>query len=88
MPYVRRDNQGTVKGVFNRSNPSAMEFISDKDQEVVAYLNPPPEAPTPRAEKVQESIDKDAFSDGLVDFLAAKFSITRAEVIADIKSRV
>lgn len=42
MPYVQRDEEGAVKGVFaNPQEGYADEFLEDENSEVVAFLNPP-----------------------------------------------
>jgi len=47
MPYVERDENGTIKGVYlNLQEGYAEEELDDADPEVLAYLNPPPPIPT------------------------------------------
>lgn len=46
MPYVQRDENNTVNGVFANLQPGyAEEFLAEDDAEVVAYLTPVPAAP-------------------------------------------
>ena len=45
MPYVQRDENGGVKGLYaNLQAGYAGEFLADDDAEVVAYRKPPPSA--------------------------------------------
>ncbi len=42
MPYVQRNQNGVVKGLFhNRQEGIPEEFLEDYHPEVVAFLNPP-----------------------------------------------
>lgn len=48
MPYVERDTNGIVKGLYANPQPGyAEEWIEDDDTEVIAFLNPttPPDPP-------------------------------------------
>lgn len=46
MPYVQRNENGTVNGVARWETMGvAEEFLVDDDPEVVAFLNPPPPIP-------------------------------------------
>lgn len=41
MPYVQRDRDSEVKGVYNRLQKGyAEEFLPNENAEVLAYLNP------------------------------------------------
>ncbi|MBY5698515.1 hypothetical protein [Rhizobium leguminosarum] len=43
MPYVQRDEQGNIIGVYANLQPGyAEEFLPDDDQDLLAYLSPPP----------------------------------------------
>ena len=43
MPYVSRDESGSVNGVYANPQPDyAEEYLPDDDPEVLAFLNPPP----------------------------------------------
>lgn len=42
MPYVQRTD-GTITGIFaNMQDGYAEEFLADENEEVVAFINPPP----------------------------------------------
>jgi hypothetical protein len=52
MPYVSRDESGTVNGTYAVAQPGyAEEFLPDDDPEVIAFLEtvnqPPPSTPPP-----------------------------------------
>lgn len=38
MPYVQRDDNGSVKGTFNVPQEDASEFLLDNDAEVISFL--------------------------------------------------
>lgn len=40
MPYVKRNEQNKISGIYSREQEFATEFLPDDDVEVVAYLNP------------------------------------------------
>lgn len=41
MPYVERDEHGTVKGCYASPQPEyAEEWLDDDDPEIIAFLNP------------------------------------------------
>ena len=43
MPYVSRDSNGAINGMFaNKQTGFAEEYLPDDDPQVVAFLNPPP----------------------------------------------
>ena len=43
MPYVQRNAQAKVTGLFAKLQPGhAEEFLDDTNAEVIAYRNPPP----------------------------------------------
>lgn len=51
MPYVERDGNGDITGIFAIEQPGiAEEFIGNNDPDVVAFRNPLP--PTPRQQIV------------------------------------
>ncbi len=54
MPYVERDGEGKVKGLYARPQEGIpKEYLPQDDAEVVAYRNPPPTTmETKRAEDV------------------------------------
>jgi hypothetical protein len=46
MPYVSRNDQAGINGVYANLQPGyAEEFLPDDDPEVVAFLNPAPAPP-------------------------------------------
>jgi hypothetical protein len=47
MPYVQRDIEGRICGVYANLQPGyAEEFLDDNDPAVLAFLNPPPPVPS------------------------------------------
>lgn len=74
MPYVQRDASGAICGIYaNRQDGFAMEFLSDTDREVVAFLHPP--APLP------DISDRQFFQQ-----LAVQGVITQDEALAAVKT--
>lgn len=42
MPYVSRDDNGNINGLYANLQPGfAEEYLPDDDPEVVAFFNPP-----------------------------------------------
>jgi hypothetical protein len=42
MPYVSRDENGSINGLYSNLQPGyAEEFLPDDNPEVMAFLNPP-----------------------------------------------
>lgn len=42
MPYVQRDENNNIIGVFNREQPGfAEEWLEPDDPEIIAFYNPP-----------------------------------------------
>ena len=82
MPYVRRDENGDVTGVFNVKQPRvAEEFLTDTDPEVVAFRTPPPPL-TPRQQIINKLRADPIFKAGILDGFEAR-GITDRDLILD-----
>ena len=56
MPYVQRDGNNAVVGVYAQAQPGyAEEWLEDDDAEVVAYLAPP-ETAAPEPQTATEKL--------------------------------
>ena len=75
MPYVQRDTSGAVCGVYVNPQPGyAIEYLSDADPLVIAFLNPPPPVP-------QSISDRQFFQQ-----LAVQGVITQVEALSAVKT--
>jgi hypothetical protein len=51
MPYVQRDDEGNITGIFANPQPGfAEEYLPDDDPEVVAFLENQENPPAPTVE--------------------------------------
>lgn len=65
MPYVERDGNGDITGVFNVKQPSiAEELLADNDPEIVAFRTPPPPPPKSAATLTAEELATQMIKDG------------------------
>ena len=86
MPYVQRDDNQKVVGLFAKSQTGyAEEFLADDDKEVLEYLNPTPTAEEVAERERQEAIKGDS---GLQDMLAKFRSMSPTDFASYIENNV
>ncbi len=84
MPFVQRDSGGNINGTATVDQEGwGNEFLHDDDPEIVAHLNPPPEAP---ADTVERGITSSPIIDALVQRIAKKEGITERKLISELRA--
>jgi hypothetical protein len=83
MPFVRRDGNGKIVGVFANKQPGrAEEFLADNSLELASHRAPRVLSP---GDLVEDGIKGDPGLDALVRRIATKESITERELIDELR---
>lgn len=86
MPYIQRNKDGKIKGVFARLQQGyAEEFLPDDDAEVLAYQNP---IPLSDADQAEQEIKGNKTLLGIIGVLADKDGVSDQQIIDQIKAKL
>lgn len=85
MPFVERDQQGSVTALYARPQPGRAETkLSDDHPDVVAFRNPPP--PTKR-DLVRQRLQEDPDFRALVAVVRDIKGVTDRQIVDDLEQK-